>query len=432
MTRRRDSGANGKRPRAAKKEANKPRVRIETFSFDVRRDRLVRKVRTRNRGSISSSLRLTKKPKGDLSKAFDRAWLRTLSAPKNGGRRSIRVADFFSGCGMMTLGVAEACRAIGYRCDPVVAIDFNSTALDVYSENFPDATVLPVSVETYLGGKLGTKATAAERELVKRLGRIDVFVAGPPCQGHSDLNNHTRRHDSRNALFAKVARFAQLVKPKHIIVENVRGILHDRGHVFARTRNALVKLGYKVDAGLLNIGDFGVAQRRQRFVMIASRVRDPDLRTILARYGNEAPGFGWVCGDLKARNSKKVFDSAPRPSKKNKKRIDFLFKHDVYDLPDRMRPDCHKLKDHSYNSVYGRLWWDKPSQTITTGFGSMGQGRYVHPALPRTITPHEAARLQFVPDFFRFSVAERTALAEMIGNGVPPKLTYFLALELLR
>jgi DNA (cytosine-5)-methyltransferase 1 len=63
----------------------------------------------------------------------------------------------------------------------------------------------------------------------------------------------------------------------------------------------------------------------------------------------------------------------------------------------------------------------------------MGQGRFIHPGQPRTITPHEAARLQFIPDFFRFDDAVgRTALSEMIANGVPPKLTYVFVLELFR
>jgi DNA (cytosine-5)-methyltransferase 1 len=63
----------------------------------------------------------------------------------------------------------------------------------------------------------------------------------------------------------------------------------------------------------------------------------------------------------------------------------------------------------------------------------MGQGRYVHPQERRTLTPHEAARLQFIPDFFRFgNGVGRAAVAEMIGNAVPTKLTYVLALDLLR
>jgi DNA (cytosine-5)-methyltransferase 1 len=110
----------------------------------------------------------------------------------------------------------------------------------------------------------------------------------------------------------------------------------------------------------------------------------------------------------------------------------YLVNKGVYRLPDRMRPDCHKDGNHTYASVYGRLNWDEPAQTITGGFISPGQGRFVHPSLPRTLTPHEAARLQFFPDFFDFSnVEKRTALAEMIGNAVPMKLSYAFCVEFL-
>jgi DNA (cytosine-5)-methyltransferase 1 len=83
--------------------------------------------------------------------------------------------------------------------------------------------------------------------------------------------------------------------------------------------------------------------------------------------------------------------------------------------------------------MYGRLHWDRPAQTITSGYGSMGQGRYVHPRERRTLTPHEAARLQMIPDFFDFSDARsRGAWARMIGNAAPWKLAYAFALEMLR
>jgi DNA (cytosine-5)-methyltransferase 1 len=83
--------------------------------------------------------------------------------------------------------------------------------------------------------------------------------------------------------------------------------------------------------------------------------------------------------------------------------------------------------------MYGRLRSDLPAQTITSGYGSMGQGRYVHPRLRRTLTPHEAARLQMIPDFFDFSsVGSRGSWAQMIGNAAPWKLGYAFALEMLR
>lgn len=96
-----------------------------------------------------------------------------------------------------------------------------------------------------------------------------------------------------------------------------------------------------------------------------------------------------------------LMDMPSKPSKDNLKRIDYLFENNIYDLPNEQRPPCHQKGNHTYKSIYGRLHWDEPSQTITSGFYSMCMGRYVHPQLPRTLTAHEAARLQFFPDYFR-------------------------------
>ena len=109
----------------------------------------------------------------------------------------------------------------------------------------------------------------------------------------------------------------------------------------------------------------------------------------------------------------------------------WLIENDRYNLPNQMRPKCHH-DDHTYLSMYGRLDWDEPAQTITTGFGSMGQGRYVHPSRPRTITPHEAARLQTFPDFFDFGEdTTRKTWAHVIGNAVPPLLGVHIGQPLL-
>src|SRR5713101_8205724 len=116
----------------------------------------------------------------------------------------------------------------------------------------------------------------------------------------------------------------------------------------------------------------------------------------------------------------------------NARRIDYLFENKLYDLPNLKRPDCHKDGNHSYKSVYGRLRWNMPSQTITTGFGCMGQGRYVHPQLRRTITAHEAARLQTFPDWFDFGKkTSRSTLAEVVGNAVPPLLMRDLGIRIV-
>jgi DNA (cytosine-5)-methyltransferase 1 len=79
------------------------------------------------------------------------------------------------------------------------------------------------------------------------------------------------------------------------------------------------------------------------------------------------------------------------------------------------------------------MYLGSAAQTITSGFTCMGTRQVVHPKSHRTPTPHEAARFRFIPVFFRFEDGlPRTALANLIGNAVPAKLTYALAVELLR
>src|SRR5204862_6860500 len=120
-----------------------------------------------------------------------------------------------------------------------------------------------------------------------------------------------------------------------------------------------------------------------------------------------------------------IFDTRAKHHAANVARID-------YDLPDAQRPDCHRLKEHAYKAVYGRMRWDQPAPTITRGFGSSGQGRFVHPIRRGTLTPHEAARVQFFPDFFEFGDLGRRALQELIGNAVPSKLASVVVLDLPR
>lgn len=329
----------------------------------------------------------------------------------------------------MTLGAWEAARALELGIRPVLAIDNDVDAISVYRENFAPEHSFACGIEELLDGELGAAMTEKERRLGRLLTSVDLLVAGPPCQGHSDLNNHTRRSDPRNALVLRIARFAELFAPTHIVVENVQGVRHDRSGAFARCEALLVSQGYQVQTFLLQGAQVGVPQRRRRCFMVASRVRSLGTGTLSQHFSSVERTFDWACGDL--REGKGIFDTAARVSSTNLSRMRFLISHGLYELPDAQRPDCHRLKPHGYASVYGRLRADTPAPTITTGFGSPGQGRYTHPNFARTLTPHEAARLQFFPDFFRFNLEKRKRLQKLIGNAVPPKLIYPIILELL-
>lgn len=167
---------------------------------------------------------------------------------------------------------------------------------------------------------------------------------------------------------------------------------------------------------------------------MASRVaKDVNIGKMLEMFTTlPARTMGWAIGDLLDKyDVNSVFDSAAIHSPANQKRIHYLFKNDLYELPDEQRPDCHRLKSHTYPAVYGRMHWDRPSPTLTGGFACCGRGRFVHPLRERTLTPHEAARIQYFPDFFDFGGMTRTGLARAIGNAVPPRAGYVVALPLL-
>jgi len=367
----------------------------------------------------------------DLSRLQERKPPRFVSNWKR-----LTLVDLFCGFGGMTIGISEAAADAKRGLHVSLAIDDDHRATEAFSQNFHNATVETARVETLIDGELGAPLTARERGLRKELGKVSILVGGPPCQGHSDLNNHTRRSDDRNGLYARMARAAIVLRPQAVIVENVPQVAHDHGEVVGLTKKALVRAGYMVCDRVMDLQRVGVPQQRRRHLMFALRKGLPMPEDLLDHIETTCVDHprtvAWAIKDLEQLNPTNAFDRASVPSAENRERIAKLFREDIYDLDNADRPSCHRDKDHSYKAMYGRLRWDRPAQTITTGFGSMGQGRYVHPSQQRTLTPHEAARLQTIPDYVQFgSRDQRGAWARMIGNAVPPFLTRALGKALM-
>jgi DNA (cytosine-5)-methyltransferase 1 len=355
------------------------------------------------------------------------------------GRRSLRVVDLFSGAGGMSLGAYLASRELGLRFEVALAIEKDAQIARIYEANFSafgsrlraPIMMAGLGVDELFDGPFGTsRRSRGEQDTAERTGPVDVLMGGPPCQGNSDLNNHTRRVDPRNDLYERMARAAEVLGPRTVLIENVPAVVHGRGRVVDRAEQALNDLGYTTGRAVLAFDRLGVPQRRRRHVLLGARGMDPasmvglvaELETAASPNNRDVR---WAIQDLEgvdSRPGRGGFDDPPEPSADNARRLEWFQKNEgAFELPDRHRPGCHRDKDHSYKSIYGRLRWDEPAQTVTTGFGSMGQGRYVHPEGLRTITPHEAARLQTFPDFFRFDVtSKRTVWAKAIGNAVPP------------
>lgn len=363
--------------------------------------------------------------------------LRTTARPAfEAGHDRLRIVDLFAGCGGLTLGAAQAAREAGAGLDVVLALDQDETAVDVYRHNFPKADARVGSVERHFDGDLGAPRTAVERRTAEACGEVGLLVGGPPCQGHSDLNNHTRRQDPKNALYARMARAAAVLRPAAVMIENVPAVLHDKGKTVDVTRSELERLGYRVADDVVHLQPLGVAQTRKRHVLLAVGAGAIQPRQVLDDLAGlpEDPlvDLAWAIGDLASISEPKGYDKPPKASAQNLERMRHLLDNDQYDLPNDRRPPCHQDGAHSYLSMYGRLRWDRPAQTITSGFSSIGQGRYMHPSLARALTGHEAARIQGFPDYFRFDKATRRGdLATIVGNAVPPPLTFAIVRVLL-
>lgn len=364
---------------------------------------------------------------------------RTRPAFDSGGG-AVRIVDLFAGCGGITLGLAQASRAAGRALEIALAVDSEPLTTSVYQQNFAFAERIETApVEAFFDGVLGDAPTFVEQRIAVSVADVDVLVGGPPCQGHSNLNNHTRRVDEKNALYLRMVRAAEILRPRLLLIENVPSVLRDRHNgvgVVARAVEHLEGIGYRTEHRVVVLARLGVAQTRQRHVMLATAPGEPAPARLFDAIEASATlhDLRWAIGDLTDTTSASMLDREPQAMAKNVERMQFLLDNGLYDLPNALRPNCQQ-GSHSYKSMYGRLRWDEPAQTITSGFGSIGQGRYMHPDRTRALTAHEAARIQGFPDYFDFSACRtRSALATMIGNAVPPQLgaavlTAFLALS---
>jgi len=166
--------------------------------------------------------------------------------------KKFTVIDLFSGCGGLSYGLQEA----GF--DVLLGIDNWQNSLDTFLYNHKNAKILE-----------GDISEVDSKEIKKIAGKkIDVIVGGPPCQGFS-LSGPRNFYDKRNRLYIEFLRIVKDLKPKAFLIENVPGLAAlFNGEVKERIIEEFSKLGYAVNAQILNASDYGVPQNRRRIVFV--------------------------------------------------------------------------------------------------------------------------------------------------------------------
>ena len=149
--------------------------------------------------------------------------------------------------------------------------------------------------------------TTVTDEEIRNIGHVDVICGGFPCQSFSIAGSRRGFEDTRGTLFFEIARFADILKPKYLFLENVKGLLnHDRGNTFKTILGALDGLGYDVEWQVLNSKNFSVPQNRER-VFIIGHLREGRTRRVFpiirenAKFDNQQPKIE-IVGNTKNPN----------------------------------------------------------------------------------------------------------------------------------
>jgi DNA (cytosine-5)-methyltransferase 1 len=384
--------------------------------------------------------------------------------------KRIIFADAFAGCGGLSLGLMQAGLTGRF------AIEHDKFAFDTLRTNLlRDGAPLrftwprwlpkePISIGTLL------KKHAADLDAMR--GTIDLLVGGPPCQGFSSAGR--RRHDDpRNELFASYVRLVDILEPRAILIENVRGFtmdfeVEDGGKNYAEILRETLDADFDVFECLLDLSSFGVPQLRTRYFLLALRPgicrANPfvQLAAFLPAYlrslGLRAPVSSWAAisdleiarGGVQPSTESEGFNEIkyvrPRTGYQRLMNRDSegmsnlrLARH-AADIEERFKKIISlshaegRLNTSISNDVRERFGLkkmalrvldpDRPSPTITSMPDDL-----LHYQEPRTLTVRENARLQSFPDWYDFKGKYTTGghlrrkevpRFTQVANAVPP------------
>lgn len=177
--------------------------------------------------------------------------------------KQMKFLDLFAGIGGFRLGMESA----GHECVGFCEIDKYARASYKAIHNTEG------EIELH-------DITRVTDESIRRFGSVDVICGGFPCQAFSIAGHRRGFEDTRGTLFFEICRFASVLRPKYLFLENVRGLLnHDGGATFETIIRTLDELGYDVEWQVLNSKNFGVPQNRER-VFIIGHLRGERTRNI--------------------------------------------------------------------------------------------------------------------------------------------------------
>lgn len=372
----------------------------------------------------------------------------------------LTVVSLFSGAGGLDIGLEQA----GFKTVVCVENDINCRA--TLRHNRPEWSLFdnPMKIEE---GRMTEREPGDIRDIevdellnfagIKR-GKVALVVGGAPCQPFSNIGKKQGEHDEKNGdLFLEFVRMVKGIQPEGFIFENVAGITQSKhSNILQYMFEQFKGSGYGLSYSLLNAANYGVPQRRERFILIGlkncknpafplpTHAKDdkawelfvseltPKPKLRVEKWVTVAQAFNKLPSSYMDRKDYAVMNVSPIV----RERMTYIKQGQNFKvLPDELRPMCWKTGKHQGNDTFGRLIADLPSVTIRTAAYNCAKGMYIHPFENRGLNTIEMATLQDFPPEWEFKTygKDRVTLAsggKQIGNAVPPGLAKALGLAL--
>lgn len=377
---------------------------------------LSKNIKIQDRNAKKTQSWQTKKDAHFADVVMDRPWSvfgeKRLKEKKNGYTH----VSLFAGVGGLDLGL----RAAGFRT--VWANDIDPDACETFRENLGE--IEEGDIRTIQFPKLSEP--------------LDVLSAGFPCQPFSNAGSRRGVKDSRGDLFNYALGAVKALKPKVVLFENVRGLLSvkiESKLLIEEIAHQMHNEGYDCQLKLVDASNHRVAQRRLRLLIIGVQ-RGSDLGPF--RYPQEKEKTGLSIGEtildvlsclpnqneLMQLNPQAVKLGTMIPEGGSWKDIPYE------NLPERLQYIHRNMAKYRWPKFYARFHRNDIAGTVTAAFKPENAGVW-HPTESRVFSVREAARIQSFPDWFVFSGRNIKSKYHQIGNAVPPRLAYEVALEIV-
>lgn len=365
--------------------------------------------------------------------------------------------DLFCGTGAFSEGFKQQDDRIAI----VGGIDVNHDALKTMKANHSTAKIFAQDITTL-------KPSFIKNEL--GVNKIDLIIGGPPCQGFTSLRpfRSAEKDDPRNSLFEQFALFVNYFRPKYFVLENVVGLLtHESGRTLLAIENCFESIGYDFEWHVLNAANYGVPQKRERFIMIGTeRGGTINFPNPTHSYNGRSIGYkdrtkmifghdylpraltiddaisdlpDLEPGEVKTHYKSEAKNSYQKARRKNSTTVSLHIaaKHSekLLEIMKHAGESINSIPSHlitsGFSSSYSRLDPNSPSTTLTVKFNSAASSKCIHPYENRAITPREGARIQSFDDDYSFQ-GSKTSIISQIGNAVPPQLSSSIAHEIIK